>query len=154
MPEEEPKFIDAEQYTGGQNKELTFRMIVLEHLRKILSLSCAEFHGGYWEIRPGKFGDLSVYVPDARECYTNSVDSLHDILYPHFDKEMSKISEDTEKERIEAYDRIWGGKGRAEHKVQDYRFKKVDIKRKLFRGLNCFLERTKYMEGKVFEEEA
>lgn len=156
---EDVRFIDAESYSGGQDKKITFRLIILEHLRKILNLSCCEWHGGFEQTRVKPIGGTTVteytYIQDSREKYGNAVDSLHDVLYPHFDEIMTKESEEHEKELEQIYEDSHYQNDRNEKKFdkQNYRQQKVEYKRKLFRNLNCFLKRNKYMEGKVFEEE-
>ncbi len=164
---EEVKFMDAESYQGSGDTKLTFRMIVLQHLKKILSLSCVEFRGGFTQIKYTKGGDpIEVYIPDTREIYCNAVDGFADVLAPHFkdDKVMKKVEDQLGKELIikieEVAERIKktedNGKVQTESKKilrQEYKLVKVKNKRKLFRALNFFLERTKYMEGRVFEEE-
>ena len=156
---EDVKFVDAESYMGGGKEKLTFRGILLLFLNKILSLSCVEWHGGYWEEKTKIIGGMGTtekhYIPDSREIYCNAVNSLSDILLPHFDKEMKKSEEECEKELKEAYqNNIYEKDGKKGFDKQSYRNDKVEVKRKLFRALNLFLERVKYMEGKVFEDEA
>lgn len=157
---EDTQFIDAEQFQGSQQDKLTFRMLVMEHLRRILKLSSVEFVGGYWQSRMkvvggGTFSE-EYYVPDTREEYSNAVDVLYDMLYPHFDKEMLEAGEKAEQDTKQAYkDALYDDNRDKEQKFnkQQYRHDKREIKRKLFRDISCFLKRNKYMEGAVFEEE-
>lgn len=163
---EDVKFIDAEQYQGRGDEKISFRMIVLEHFRRICSLASKEFKGGYWETRSRSVtsGFVEVdkfYIPDSREEYSNAVDCLFDILFPHFDEQMQKEYEDYEanleqekdnlkKEYIDESGENWAYKGAKE----DYKTARIKkIKRKLFRLLSCFLKRNGYLEGKTFEEE-
>ena len=76
------------------NKEkLSFREIVLSHLKKILELSTNEFRGGWNKpILHGNRVDYE-YISDTRKCYTQAVDSLSDVLLPHFDNAMQEKNE-------------------------------------------------------------
>ena len=74
-----------------QNKEkLSFREIVLNHLNKVLEISRQEFMGGYWKQIAHGATTHTEYVPNSRKCYIQAVESLVDILYPYFDKQMHK----------------------------------------------------------------
>jgi hypothetical protein len=177
MSEENVKFIDAESYQGKGEEKLTFRMIVLEHLKKIGTYASVEFRGGYWEDRSfvvaggGAVNTFRTYVPDTRETYSNSVEYLYDLLYPHFDDEMKKAGDKAKKKIDEAYkdntiivEKEREDKTREEEKEYDrvfrnlknrqsFRFFRREINRELFRDLSCFLHRQKYMEGKSFIDE-
>ena len=165
---DELQFQDADSYSTNYNKNLTFKDIVLQHIKKIGSYASVEFRGGYWEIREtpivsGNVGGVvksKVYVPDTREVYSNSVEYLADILYPHFDKEMidkeiklreelSKIYQDKtvliEGTRTEQDDLDSRKFSKIEDKIL-YRDQRVLINRRLFRDLCSFLYRIKYLE--------
>ena len=174
MAEEDVKFVDAEMWQGGKIEKLTFREIVLAHVKKIGQLSCVEFRGGFWETREVPIGNMQTitqktYIPDTRECYSNAVEYLFDLLFPHFDKEMRKAGQEAEKEMDKAFktytiepdreDKDASEGERADRifsKIDDkisYRSEKRRINRKLFRELCCFLKKIRYLEGKTFEEE-
>ena len=53
------QFEDAESYVGGYSKDvLSFKQIILEHLKKISLLSCVEWRGGYWDTREVYKGNM------------------------------------------------------------------------------------------------
>ncbi len=171
---EKVKFIDAESFTGKGDEKITFREIVLSHVKKISQLASVEFRGGYWEHRPNPNPQISttvdVYVPDSREIYSNAVEYLFDILYPHFDKEMLKSGEMAEEVMEEAYDdnTIIKEEDREDKNSKEgeeadrkfgsmnnrmsYRKKRRIINRELFREICCFLKRKDYLQGQIFEE--
>lgn len=161
VEEGDVQFIDAEQYTGKADEKLTFRMIVLEHLRRIGKLASVEFRGGYYETRevinPSFTNYIKTYVPDTREQYCNAVDYLADILAPYFDGQIKQEEQKLEDAKNKAFDDALIDPAKPATKdnfdKQYYRDEKLNIKRKLFRGLNLFLERVKYLESKTFEEE-
>jgi len=173
MAEHETKFIDADEFSGsGKNDSLTFKDIVLQHLKKIGTYMSVEFRGGYWEEREVFSGQISnvirTYVPDTREVFSNSVDYLHDILYPYFDDIMKQKSEDANRRLKKAFedntiikekDREDTGDEKDKYSVGmtlqnriTYRTERVSINRILFRELSCFLHRARYLEGRNFEE--
>lgn len=159
------QFVDAESYSGKADEKISFRMIVLEHFRRICSLASKEFRGGYWEKRPyqvtaGYIENFRIYVPDTREEYSNAVDCLFDILYPHFDEQMKEdykkfeIWAEKKEEEIEEYYSDEEGKERYKGATNHFKTDLIKkIKRKLFRHLSSFLKRNGYLEGKSFEEE-
>lgn len=150
-----PKFQDAESYFDNFKEKLTFKDIVLQHLRKISDQASVEMRGGYWERKNKGVVSEEIYVPDSREVYCNSISYLHDLLYAWFDKKMQEASDTFE---------IQTGKVSNEfHKEskekdldtqktlhQKYRNKKLRLYRLLFRDLCCFLYRKKYLQlGKI-----
>ncbi len=50
-----------------KDQKISYKDIMLQHLKKILELSTNEFRGGYWEKQiKGNFTE-EVYVPDSRK---------------------------------------------------------------------------------------
>jgi hypothetical protein len=155
MPQEEEfEFEDMENYHGS-NEKLSFKIIVMQQLSKIGSNANVELRGGYWvqRIVPTASGEkiTEEYIPDTREVYSNSIEYLHDILYPHFqkDKEMKKASDEYIKAIEKALDKyMQDGKFTDEEKVL-YRDERVKICRELFVEINCFLERKNYFSERV-----
>lgn len=170
------RFIDAESWTGQEKEKLTFREIVLSHLKKIGTFSSVEFRGGYWQPRKIPVGNMQTitqyeYVPDSREVYSNSVEYLYDILFPHLDKETLEAGKKAEERIQKAYrdktvlvepDREDETQEEAKKKRREFaddrdkvsfRSLKRQTNRKLFRALCVFLKKKDYMKGKVFEEE-
>jgi len=174
MNQNETNFEDAESYSYSFNKDkLTFKDIILQHLKKISQFASVEFRGGYWEIKEVPFSSGSgvvhsisnkVYVPDSREVYSNAVECLADMLYPYFDEEMKKAEQKCKKELEEAYnsntilveperadedeeqEKAYIRKFKNQSDKLSYRSERVKINRKLFRALCSFLYRKKYLE--------
>ena len=152
--EENPdfKFEDAETYSGSNDK-LSFRFIVLEQIKKISSNANVEFRGGYWnkKVVPMQGGVEKMteeYIPDTREIYSNSIEFLHDILYPHFDKGAKSISDNYRSELKKKMKKYMEDKKFTEEEKIQFRKDRVIICRELFLQLNCFLERKNYFEEK------
>ena len=156
--QEEPKFIDAESYVGGEKEKLTFRQIVLNQLSRLTTKMTVEWTGGYWNTREramgGTFTTDRYYVPDTREEFINGVNCLHDILISYFDKKMNKDAEDFKKEVQEFNEEIYPKVEKEELTKDQYKNRKAELYRILFRALNKLLKRLDYLKGKVFEEEA
>lgn len=131
MAEDKVEFEDIEGGVTFSKEDISIRIIVLNHLKKICLLSCDEFIGGYYNSVTEWHGELryvkKVYVPDARARYIQAVDSLYDILIPFFDTQFSK-----EKEEIQKM-------------PSDNNDKKLEKTRKLFQELNKLLLRKNYL---------
>ena len=172
---DDTQFQDVDSYAGGFDKDkITFKLIVLMHLKQIGHYASCEFRGGYWEEKPHPNihcnATIRTYVPDTREVYSNSVEYLADILYPYFDEEMSKAFKKAEEDTDKAYndntivkqpdreDESEEETEEYERKFKDlndrisYRSERVKINRKLFRALCCFLFRKKYLELGTIED--
>jgi hypothetical protein len=166
---DEQKFEDAEGYSYNFNKDkLTFKDLILQHLKKITTLASVEFRGGYWEERhintSHATNTIRTYIPDTRECYSNAVECFADMLFPYFDKEM-KEAEDKCKKRIdkafvensvtvepEREDETEEEEKKGYRRFKEtrdkisFRSEKRRYNRKLFRALCSFLYRKKYLE--------
>lgn len=181
------QFIDAESYSGGKQEKLTFREIVLQQLKTIGTNANQEFRGGYWNTTEipmsiggcGTTKTIKHYVPDSREVYSNSIEYLFDLIYPHADKSLIKVGEQVEEDLEKAFEESLGAFTKRDEKWKDlseeekkdkikllhkwryfdnteqkieYRDIRVRILRKLFREICCFLKRVDYFEGKTFSD--
>ena len=82
-------------YTNEKH-ELSFKEIVLTHLKKILELSTVEFRGGYKKTIVQGNMSFKEYVPDSRSCYYQAIENLAYVLVPHFDEIMDSKFEEYE----------------------------------------------------------
>lgn len=130
---EQERYIDAEEYEGKRKQNITFRDIVLSHLKRISQYASVEFTGGYWTTKPFNVSGLTykqkIYIQDSGMVYCNAIKFLYDILFDRFDDTMLKKGEAMEKKCKE---------------VNDYRL--------LLRELCCFLNRKKYFEAGEYKE--
>lgn len=175
---DQPQFEDADSinYSYFQKDKVSFRDIILQHLRKIAQLSCVEFRGGYWEERilpvaGGVSTTIKTYVPDSREVFSNGVVCFADMLFPYFDEEMGKAEQEARNkiriahEETTILSKPWEDeddrnrpvqrtelekKGYRIFKGQDdrqlYRDMRLEVNRELFRALCSFLYRKKYLD--------
>lgn len=146
-------FIDAESYSTGFNDKVSFRLIVLEHIKRLAVIGSKELRGGYWtktivQVGPGA-QVIEKYVPDTREEYSNAVNFLYDVLYPHFDEKMIEDDKSFEEWEIEESLKLKEIYNDKDEFKTNYVLK---VKRKQFRILNEFLFRRSYLEAVRLEE--
>ncbi len=143
-----------------KNDPISWREIVLEHLRKILECSRTEFRGGF-TTTSGNNPPIYTYVPDTRDTYCNAVLSLSDVLLPFFDKKMEKASEEVEKKigitmkhDVEFLEiRNIQNQNMAKKQFKSFSSRaKLDLCRQLFRELNLLLNRIDYLKTAIYEE--
>lgn len=151
---DQPQFIDAETYSGGKNDEITFRMIVMEHLRRIMTLASVEWYGGYWAEKPSKAGMMiETYIPATHEAYSNAVDGLADLLHPFYDDTMRSAENENTKTLEAKVDEVKKECDGDNSQFQSlWRQHRAKIKRQLFRALSDFLNRKGYLELGTMEE--
>lgn len=162
MAKEEYRYLEADEQTWGSKDEtITHKMIVMEHIRKIGRNCNVEMRGGYWEKKehPTKRDEvLEVYIPDAREVFSNSIMFLFDLLYAKLDKETLKKCEEIEEKHdklIEKY-AVKNLRGDYTHKNETermyYREARLIIMRKMFRTICVWLESNNWLEIGIYTD--
>lgn len=143
---------------GSREETISFREIVLSHLKRILEISSTEFRGGYWMDVPTGNMIARTYVPDSICCYVQSIDSLHDVLTPHFDEKMEKASKEYTSNRNKAHADL-SKKWKEDSNLRDnsdfnvtWSSIKLPLARKLFQELNMLLNRKQYLKTSVYGE--
>ena len=164
MINKESKFEDAEQSQFGSNDNLTFKDIVLQHLKKITIFASVEMRGGFWQVTPSPSPTnnsiIKVYIPDSREVYSNAVECLSDMLSAYFDEDMTNAEDKIIKEILTSYERNTiksaGSKTKREFKKQsdgvNFKIEQRKSNKRLFRELCKFLYRKKYLELGIIED--
>ena len=163
------EFIDAEQYRGEMDMNVSFPMIVLEWIRKMGKISEVEFRGGYFQMTTTKSGEeRQIYVQDTREVYCNFVMNFIDTAFPHFDDTMKESLKKYEKELGDLKEKFIEATSIEESIVlgsdyytndkdrllrEEYAMQKLSIHRRLYRQLSRFIKRKKYFKAEVYEEE-
>ena len=152
MEASEIGFVDAEGTYSTDKDPISFKLIVLIHLKKITQLCCCEWHGGYWKNSTKVSGGMSwqerTYKEDTRECFWNAINCLYDLCSPYFDKQM--IEED--KNIQQQIDLLEEKQPKEKDDKKIILNKKMSVMRKLFRCLSSFLKRQDYFKGKTFED--
>jgi len=146
------RYEDGENYQFGYDKELTFRGIILEHMKRISQFASVEWRGGHYEEKilnsGGSISSIRIYIPDSREVYINAVKCLADMLAPYFDDEMKQAEENVIKD-FKEYKKNVKLKLSSNNKddiIRKYTNYKIEVYQKLFRSLCCFLYRKKYLD--------
>ncbi len=147
--------MENEQYST-RKEALEIRDIILEHIRAILIISRIEFRGGFWEnVSRGDSRTESVYVPDTRASYIQSIRALHDVLLPYFDKKMKEKSKELEGAIEKEHARL-KKKQKEDMKDTNYREKLSVFKstkmREMFQELNLLMYRQKYLKSAIYSE--
>lgn len=150
--EDNPEFIDGEAYSHKE-EILSFRSIVLQHLKTIGAISCKEMMPGYWTEKSVNMGSYissqRIYVGDSRLEYLGSINYLHDILLPHFDKQAEGSITKIDSGYSDALLKI-------DTNIKDFEKKKIELeltyKRKMFQELSRFLYRIRYLEARQFTQ--
>ena len=142
----------SDQFYSANKQGISFKEIVLQHLKTILVLTQSEFRGGFYRtVVKGNITDQE-YVPDARKQYIQTVESLSDILLPFFDKEMTSNCEDIEKELNNNLLNYNKKEIRSQDDYEIFITEKLRLMRILFRKLNLLLNRIDYLKGTVYGE--
>lgn len=174
MAEDEVSFIGAEGFSGGSSNkfEISPRQIILQQVIRVSKNMGVEMRGGTFEERPHPNininATITIYIPDTREVFSNSVDCLYDLLHAHFDKACKEETDKLIKELEDLYHdkTIIKEPDREDQKSNieysrnfenikeriSYRSQRVKINRRMFRALCDFLKRINYLEGSILEE--
>lgn len=139
--EEQNQIIDAEGYRS-KDEGMNFREIAMRQLQRVVVNTSQEMRKGFWIYSypsPNMAGQPIKYVGDSRQELLRSIDCLHDLLLPKFDKEMQEQSSLLYNEFEECEE-------------SGYWKKTLKIYRKLFQQLCLFLERLGWLEGVAVEE--
>ena len=149
-----------------RGEKITFRELVLEHLRRIMKISSREFtktdyiknYGNYVEHIKGTDNGLN---------YIQSVEAFASLLYPYFDKSMKEKYE-TLMKYIDCWSWEFGntfgkeliakckkakGSFDAKEKIVLLRWKKIKSAKLLFLELNKLLKRIDYLKQTIYTED-
>ncbi len=151
MNDDNIQFQNVDSWKGGSGKfGLTFKQIVLEHIRRVTINGSVEWHGGYWN-ETGYNPTIRTYVHNSRDVYNNSVRMLRALLLGYFDSKIELIDKQLQKELKEAYEKY----KKAEDKSAklEYYETKVDIHIRLFEQLIMLSKRLNFFEEETTEEE-
>jgi len=126
-----------------------FREIVLRQLQKVITNMSQEMRSGFWLYSSGNINMTSQktrYVGDSRKELRASIDTLHDILQPKFDKPMKEKSEKAYSTYSEL---VSDSKPNQEESLW---IEALKIYRELFQAICFFLERIGWLESPGVEE--
>ena len=139
--EEEKIVKDNEGYF--REEKVSYRDIILRQFQKVVTNSSKEMKKGFYvDSFPAGVGGPTVvtrYVGDTRYELIQSIDALHDILQPKFDKDMKEKSE----EILPKIKKIKNYEGDSISKGKIWRMVLVRY-RQLFQHICFFLERQSW----------
>lgn len=98
---DEISFLDADEYSPTPQAAVTFEQVVINQIKKCIEEGSKEMKGGYYKEKHTKNGIMEIYVENQQEIYINSINSLYDLLLPHFDDTILK--ENDEKCQVEQF---------------------------------------------------
>jgi len=148
---------------SNQKSEISFREIILAHLKKILEISNSELRDKTIVRNHGQYSE-TVENEDTRLSYIQSIENMSYALIPYFDKEMQKVYDEcievitsfpyelkeTFKEEIEeAKQKL----NKEKIPLEYYTEIKIHYAKKLFIELNKLLKRNDYLKTAVYGEE-
>ena len=145
---EEPIFQENTGSSFGSGG-VSFKEIILIHLRRISILGCVEFSGGYWKTVFSSIGapPEKVYIPDTGEIYMNAINCFSILLYPNFDEEMKKDNTEFKKNISNIQDKIKTSKDSVLHYSE-----RIELHNDFLCSLGCFLKRENYLEAGTTED--
>lgn len=137
----------AQEFITSKNK-MDISEIALNHIKEILTISKKEFRAGYTNISESNGIKTETTIPDTRKEYIQAIESLSDILAPHYDKETIEF----ENKVLLDIDKLAEKTGNNEISEEDYVIEKFRLMRKMFRQLNFLLKKRDYLGGVTFVE--
>jgi len=135
-----------------KKQKLEFKDLVLQHLKKILEITTSEFKGGYYKESVINNILTKEYIPDTRKQYIQSIESLSDILLPHFDQKIKEPYKTISEKIKKLTEGMKKKKKLTDLEIRDYTLDKLEFCRELFRELNLLLKRKDYLKGSIYDE--
>lgn len=128
------------------NDKISFRDIVLEHLKRCIKLGSVEWRSGGYEdkvaVTNGVVNIAKIYISDTREEYIHAVLQLRCLMIPHYDKEMLKYDatyNDSVNQLFSEYE-----KDKTKQSANIFRNKQLQLTNELFIELNKLIFRHDY----------
>lgn len=153
MVEDTLSFSNMDSWHGSSGKSaLTFKGIIIEHIRRCVLNGSVEFRGGYTK-EVGMNPISLVYVPDTRDTYNNSVKMLRCLLLGYFDKIITEADNKLQGEydiELSKYKELSNKNKEASKEWYSY---KVDWHIQLFEQLILLSKRLNFFEEEMSEEE-
>jgi hypothetical protein len=139
------QFRDAESSGASYSDELSFKTLVLEHVRRIVELGSKELTDGFYtQEAVGITTHQQVYNSATNEAFFRAVNILESLLYARLDVEEKKISREFAFEETKVYNEA---KERYSERWKKVFFSNViDVSDQKFRWLCEVLDRRGFLE--------
>lgn len=138
---------ESENWSGNRGDEgLSYKVIVMRQLSRVVLNSSKEMRLGFhiYSQNPNMNPVKINYIGDSRKELCQSLDCLHDLLMPKFDKDAKEkcttLNEELEKIKGEIKE------------AKEFWMKKLKKYRELFQELCLFLERMGWLESGSVEQ--
>jgi hypothetical protein len=149
------QFMNMDTYRGGGGGKntLSFKQILLLHVKKCVDNGSLEFHGGYWiEKSAGTYTIEKTYVQNSREVFCNSVRMLRCLLLGYFDEKMKLVDEPIMLKLAEINKVYEDTKLTSKDAKNIYNEKRISEFITLLEELLLLLKRENFLEEEVVEE--
>ena len=149
-----------------KGEKITFKELVLEHLRRIMKISSREFAKTDYIKNYGNYTE-HIKGTDNGIAFVQAVESFASLLHPYFDKEMMdeykklmkhingwswEFGDTFGKELLEKFKKVKGTID-VQQKNELFRLKKIKSAKLLFLELNKLLKRIDYLKQAIYTEE-
>ncbi len=137
--------IDPENYRSNEDA-FGFKEIAMKQFQKVITNMSQEMREGIRIYSHVKMREPEIirYLPDTRKQFLQSMDCLHDILFPKFDKATKELSKKLLK-------RISEIKEESDSK-EEYWINKLKIYRELFQSICLFFDGLGWLESGAIED--
>ena len=125
---------DQQSFVTGE--KLEFRIIVLEHLKKILDIT----------------GKTYASLIEKERAYREAIECLSDILLPYFDEQMTKANSNYENRVLDIKTKQEKVKDNKNTCLKICNRERVREARTLFQQLNLLMKRQEYLKSAVYSE--
>jgi len=137
--------IDAENYKSNE-EAFGFKDIAMRQFQKVINNMSQEMREGLRVYSHIKMREPEIirYLPDTRKQFAQSMDCLHDIIFPKFDVKMKNKSEELIKKMEDIKE--------DSNSEKEYWNKKLKIYREMFQAICLFFESIGWLESGAVEE--
>ena len=141
----EETIIDTENYRSNE-ESFGFKDIAMRQFQRVINNMSQEMREGIKVFSHIKMREPEIirYFPDTRKQLVQSMDCLHDIIYPKFDKSMKEKSVELLKKVNEIKE--------DSNNEKEYWNKKLKLYRDLFQAICLFFESIGWLESGAVEE--
>lgn len=136
-----------------KESEITHKQIVFETIKDLERKAAIEYKSNLKkEVDMGNRIQI-IDLPDSRKEFIQLVEFLSDLLFAEFDVGTKKIYEGIMKEVEESAKKFNEEQNSTQSQRTIYANNKLEIMRKLFRAIMCFLKKNDYLKSSSYSED-
>jgi hypothetical protein len=141
MADDDFEIIEPADYTHKKDEPYSHSSLVMSVLKKAIDNGSKEMRDGYWNTKFDRFGNAhKVWIPDSRQEFIETVDSLIMIQERDFDDAAKKKIKEIKEELDEKYKKYC--------ELEAEEWKRFDVRRKQQLSLNG----SYFREGMLSED--